>query len=44
VTFGGRSLPLFFCPVGASADRPGEQKYFQAQVKENAEYLRSLFL
>jgi hypothetical protein len=34
---------LFFCPVGASADRP-EQKYFQAQVKENAEYLRSLFL
>jgi hypothetical protein len=44
VTFGERSLPSFFCPVGASADRPGEQKYFQAQVKENAEYLRSLFL
>ena len=43
VTFGGRSVPLFFCPVGASADHPGEQEYFRAQVKENAEYLRTLF-
>jgi hypothetical protein len=43
VTFGGRSVPLFFCPVGASADRPGDQEYFQSQVKENADYLRSLF-
>ena len=42
VTFGGRSVPLYFCPVGASADRPGEQEYFRA-VKENAEYLRTLF-
>jgi hypothetical protein len=43
VTFAGRSVPLFFCPVGASADRPGQQEYFQAQIKENADYLRSVF-
>ena len=43
VTFGGRSLPLFFCSKGPSADRPGEQEYFRAQIRENTEYLRSLF-
>ena len=44
VRFGGRSVPLFFCPVGASADRPGDQKYFQSQVQDNAAHLRSVFL
>lgn len=40
----GRSVPLFFCPVGASADRPGDQEYFQAQVRDNVTRLRSVFL
>ena len=44
VRFAGRSVPLFFCHVGASADKPGDQEYFKAQIKDNADYLRSVFL
>ena len=43
VTFRGRSVPLFFCHVGASADSPGDQAYFRSQVQENVDHLRPLF-
>jgi hypothetical protein len=39
----GQSRPLFFCPVGPSALRPGEQQRFLAQFSENATLLRQVF-
>lgn len=44
VTFGERSVPLFFCPVGPSAGRNNDQEYFRQQVSGNEEYLRFIFL
>jgi hypothetical protein len=43
VSYKGRSKPLFFCPVGPSARRPGEKKLFLAQFRDNATYLRPMF-
>lgn len=44
VTFRGCAVPLFFCHVGPSSHRPGDQEYFQQQVIDHQEFLRSLFL
>jgi hypothetical protein len=43
LSYEGVSKPLFFCPVGPSATRPGMKERFLAQFHDNAALLRSVF-
>ena len=43
ISYQGQSRPLFFCPIGPSARRPGQQEQFRAQFSENATLLRQVF-
>ena len=42
VSYKGEIKPLFFCPVGPSAKRPGQKEQFLAQFRDNAAFLRPI--